>query len=58
MINDRMGTVTTMRDIFAALCKELGEVEARATFEWYCTTYHVTIADNAPETVKREVLGL
>lgn len=47
-----------MRTIFNALCKELGEAEGRRIFEWYCATYKVTIADAAPASVKREVLGI
>lgn len=47
----------TMRDIFAALTLELGEAEGRRAFEWYCTTYRVTVADEAPGTVVYEVLG-
>ena len=47
-----------MRTIFNALVRELGETEGRAVFEWYCETYNVTIVDDAPATVKREVLGI
>lgn len=47
-----------MRTIFAALTKELGEVEGRSVFEWYCSTYKVTISDIAPDTVVYEVLGI
>lgn len=47
-----------MRTIFNALVRELGETEGRDVFEWYCKTYNVTIADDAPATVKREVLGI
>lgn len=46
-----------MRDIFAALTKELGEDKGRDMFAWYCTTYGVTIADTAPAVVRYEVLG-
>lgn len=48
----------TMRAIFHALIKEEGEAEGKRLFEWYCTTYRVTIADVAPDTVVYEVLGL
>lgn len=48
----------TMRAIFHALINELGEAEGKKAFEWYCTTYRVTIADEAPDTVVYEVLGL
>lgn len=47
-----------MRSVFAQLIRELGESEGRDVFEWYCRCYHVTIADNAPDTIKREVFGL
>ncbi len=47
-----------MRTIFNALIRELGFEEGKSVFEWYCQTYNVTIADDAPATVKREVLGL
>lgn len=47
-----------MRTIFNALVRELGETEGCAVFEWYCETYNVTIVDDAPATVKREVLGI
>lgn len=47
-----------MRTIFNALVRELGFNEGRDVFEWYCKTYNVTIADEAPDTVKREVLGI
>lgn len=46
-----------MRTIFIALVAELGYKEGKSIFEWYCKTYKVTIADEAPETVRREVLG-
>ena len=46
-----------MRTIFNALVKELGQEEGRSIFEWYCATYHVTITDEAPASVKHEVLG-
>lgn len=46
-----------MRTVFSALCKELGPTEGAQVFEWYCKTYNVTIADEAPATVKYEVLG-
>lgn len=48
----------SMRTIFAALVGECGPVEGKSIFEWYCRTYDVTIADYAPSTVVREVLGL
>ena len=47
-----------MRTIFNALIKELGPQEGAAIFEWYCRTYGVTIADEAPASVKHEVLGI
>lgn len=47
-----------MRTILNALVKELGAIEGRSIFEWYCSQYHVTITDDAPATVKREVLGI
>lgn len=47
-----------MRSIFAALTKELGEEEGKAVFEWYCSTYNVTISDIAPAAISREVLGI
>lgn len=48
----------TMRAIFSALVRECGPTEGASIFEWYCRTYGVTITDNAPDSVKREVLGL
>lgn len=54
---DDMDREITMREIFARLTKELGYEKGKSTFEWYCTTYGVTIADNAPASVRREVLG-
>lgn len=48
----------TMRHIFNALVKELGYKEGRDVFEWYCQIYKVDIADEAPASIKREVLGL
>lgn len=48
----------SMRTIFAALTKELGQSDGTSVFEWYCKTYNLTIADEANETIKREVLGL
>lgn len=47
-----------MRTIFNALVKELGYADGKSIFEWYCQTYNVTISDEAPATVKREVLGI
>ena len=46
-----------MRTIYNALIQELGYEDGKATFEWYCKTYGLTIADEAPATIKREVLG-
>lgn len=46
-----------MRIIFIALVAELGYKEGKTMFEWYCKTYNVTINDEAPATVRREVLG-
>lgn len=46
-----------MRTIFNTLTKELGETEGKQVFEWYCKTYNVTITDDAPASVRREVLG-
>lgn len=48
----------SMRTIFSALVNECGPNEGASIFEWYCKTYGVTIADSAPATVIREVLGL
>lgn len=48
----------TMRQIFNALCRELGRFEGCEVFAWYCKAYGVTIADNAPASIVREVLGL
>ncbi len=53
-----MESPITMRTIFAALTKELGEEKGRDVFAWYCTTYGVDIGDIAPDTVRREVLGV
>ena len=47
-----------MRTIFNALVRELGPEEGKSVFEWYCHAYHVTIADEAPASVKHEVLGM
>lgn len=47
-----------MRTIFIALVAELGYEEGKSIFEWYCKTYNVTIMDPAPDSVKREVLGI
>ena len=46
-----------MRIIFIALVAENGYKKGKSIFEWYCKTYNVTIADDAPDTVRREVLG-
>lgn len=46
-----------MRTIFNALVRELGYEEGKSTFEWYCKTYNLTIADEAPDHIKHEVLG-
>ena len=46
-----------MRTIYNALVKELGYEEGKSIFEWYCKTYDVTIVDEAPASVRREVLG-
>ena len=43
--------------IFNALVHELGYEEGKSVFEWYCTTYELTITDDAPEWIIREVLG-
>ena len=48
----------SMRTIFAALTREMGQKEGSSIFEWYCQTYDVTIADTAPATVAWEVLGI
>ena len=49
---------TIMRTVFNALVRELGYEEGTSIFEWYCRTYKVTISDDAPATVKREVFGV
>lgn len=46
-----------MRAVFNALVRELGPEEGRSIFEWYCATYNVTIADEAPASVLHEVFG-
>ena len=46
-----------MREVFNALIKELGYDEGKLIFEWYCETYGVTIEDDAPATVIKEVFG-
>ena len=53
-----MNREISMRSVFAQLIRELGESEGRDVFEWYCRSYHVTIADEAPDAIKREVFGL
>lgn len=50
-------TAVSMRFVLNFLVRELGE-EGRDVFEWYCSTYNLSIADNANATIKREVLGL
>ena len=47
-----------MRAILHALVGEHGEKRGKEIFEWYCATYHVGIADEAPASVSREVLGI
>ena len=47
-----------MRKVFNALVRELGYIEGKSIFEWYCQTYNVTIEDEAPVTVKHEVFGI
>jgi len=53
-----MSKKVSMRAVFAALVREMGAHEGAQIFEWYCTTYGVTIADEAPATVAREVFGI
>ena len=50
--------VVSMRFVLNFLVRELGESEGRKNFEWYCSTYNLSIADNANATIKREVFGL
>lgn len=50
--------VVSMRFVLNFLTRELGESDGKAVFEWYCSTYSLSIADNANATIKREVLGL
>ena len=47
-----------MRSILNSLVRELGETKGKDIFEWYCSTYNVDVADIAPATIKREVLGI
>ena len=47
-----------MRTIFNALVAELGYTDGKDIFEWYCKTYKVTIEDDAPASIKHEVLGI
>ena len=47
-----------MRTIFNALIKELGYEEGSLIFEWYCNVYELDIEDEAPASIKHEVLGL
>lgn len=51
-------TFRTMRSVFHQLVRELGDDAGREMFEWYCRTYGVTIADDAPATVLYEVFGV
>lgn len=46
-----------MRTIFNALVRELGFEEGTSVFEWYCATYGLDITDEAPDSIKHEVLG-
>lgn len=48
----------TMRNVFHALVKELGYEKGKGMFEWYCKTYNVSIEDNIPPAILREVFGL
>ena len=48
----------SMRTVFSALIREMGEKEGRSIFEWYCQAYDVTITDTAPATVAWEVFGI
>lgn len=47
-----------MRTVFAALVNELGFNEGHEVFEWYCYVYKVTITDDAPAAIVREVFGV
>lgn len=47
-----------MRRIFNALVNELGYEYGSDVFVWYCRIYNVTIEDDAPASVNREVLGI
>ena len=53
-----MNRDVSMRHVFAQLVRELGQIEGADVFEWYCSSYNVTIADEAPQAVKYEVFGL
>jgi len=47
----------SMRSVFNALVREMGQKEGSSIFEWYCQTYHVDITNDAPATVAWEVFG-
>lgn len=47
-----------MFDVMKALELELGQKEGLSVFEWYCSTYGVSVDDIAPDTVRREVFGM
>ena len=47
-----------MRKIFNVLVKQLGYDEGKSIFEWYCKNYNLDIKDEAPASIKREVLGI
>ena len=55
---DPNNEMDTMRYILNKLVHELGKKEGTKTFEWYCQTYNVGIADFIPLTVLHEVLGI
>lgn len=50
-----MDKKVTMRNVFNSLIKELGYDEGKEVFEWYCKNYNVSIEDEAPATIVREV---
>ena len=47
----------TMYDVMRQLEKELGAKEGLEVFEWYCTTYHVNVGSDCPDTIRYEVFG-
>ena len=60
VVHGQIKEAITMQDVLHQLEIEFWDnlSEAFSIFEWYCQTYHVSVGDEAPATIRHEVFGI